>query len=206
VVSKRTGEVTVGEIRAMQMAMATRAGCPPLLFGYVFPQAPSKKAWDMALDWKSVKVERGDVLLLDLGLIWRGYTTDFGRNAVVGKATPVVRDAYARMVECRERVAQLLRPGVAIRDAFEKACAVRRDLGLPPRESFGHNLGIECHEHPILNGTSEGELEEGMTVVIELVERAGGDDGVAFLLEDAGVITPKGWATMTRMGTELIEL
>jgi Xaa-Pro dipeptidase len=202
-VRRRPGEVTVGEIRAAQFAMATRAGCPPLHFGYVFPQSPSKRAWDMSVDWKTQTIDRGDALLLDLGLIWRGYTTDFGRNATVGPASPQLRHAYAKMVDCRQEIASILRPGVAVREAFASACVVRKRLGLPPVNSVGHSLGIECHEHPILSNASDDVLEEGMTIVIELVDYAG---DVAFLLEDAGLVTPRGWESMTRMGTELVEL
>jgi len=42
-----------------------------------------------------------------------------------------------------------------------------------------------------------------MTLVIELVEGLG---NIAYLLEDAGVVTPDGWQSLTVMGTELVEL
>jgi Xaa-Pro aminopeptidase len=203
IVKKRAGEVTVGEIRAMQMSMATRAGCPPLHFGYVFGQSANKRAWDMSADWTSQTIDREDTLLLDLGLIWRGYTTDFGRNAYVGRAPAELRDLHQRMVECREAIAQLLRPGVAVREVHAAANDACKRLGLPPRGGFGHSLGIECHEYPILSATDEGVLEEGMTIVIELVEQSG---PIAFLLEDAGLVTPRGWESICRMGTELVEL
>lgn len=202
-IRQRAGQVTVGEIRAMQMAMATRAGCPPLLFGYAFAQSGKKRAWDMAADWTQQTFDPGDAVLLDIGLIWRGYTTDFGRNAVLGRASAELRDVHARMVECRQQIAELLRPGVRVADVFSAACEIRTRLKLPPREGFGHSLGIECHEYPILNAASDWVLEQGMTIVIELVERAG---PVAFLLEDAGLVAAGGWESMCQMGTELIEL
>jgi Xaa-Pro aminopeptidase len=202
-VKHRAGEVTVGEIRAMQMAMATRAGCPPLHFGYVFGQTAKKRAWDMSADWTKQTIDPGDTLLLDLGLIWRGYTTDFGRNAYVGRAPAEIRDLHAKMVECRQQIAQTLRPGVAVCEVVEAANTSRKRLGLPPREGFGHSLGIECHEYPILNSADVSVLEDGMVLVIELVENSG---PVAFLLEDAGLVTPRGWESICRMGTELVEL
>jgi Xaa-Pro dipeptidase len=202
-IRERAGQVTVGEVRAMQMAMATRAGCPPLLFGYAFAQSSTKRAWDMAADWTQQTFDHGDAVLLDIGLIWRGYTTDFGRNAVVGRASAELRDVHARMVECRQRIAGLLRPGARVADVFAAACDIRQRLKLPPRQGLGHSLGIECHEYPILNDASDCVLEQGMTIVIELVERAG---PVAFLLEDAGLITPGGWESICQMGTELFEL
>jgi Xaa-Pro dipeptidase len=156
----------------------------------------------MSADWTTQTIDRGDALLLDLGLIWRGYTTDFGRNAYVGRAPAELRTLHQRMVECRQGIAQLLRPGAVVRDIHDAANRLRQRLGLAPREGFGHSLGIECHEYPILNAAEQGVLEEGMTIVIELVEHAG---PIAFLLEDAGLITPRGWETLCAMGPELVE-
>jgi Xaa-Pro aminopeptidase len=198
----RNPNQTVSDVRATQMAMATRAGCPPLHFGYVFPQGPGKVAWDYA-NVPSYTFARGDVVLLDLGLIWKGYTTDFGRNATLGKARPEVREVYDKTVRCREAIARTVRPGVRASEVVQAAAKTREQLGLPAVLAVGHSLGVECHEQPSLHVNDQTVLEEGMTLVIELVE---GSKEFVFLLEDAGLVTADGWQTLTEMGTELVEL
>jgi Xaa-Pro aminopeptidase len=199
---KENPGMTVGEARGLQMKLATEAGCPPLHFGYLFPQDGSqKRAWQTGDP--RVPIQKGDVLLLDLGLICAGYTTDFGRVAVLGRASEKVKAAYQKVVEVRETMAAVIRPGVRACDVYQVgADFCERTMGHRPG-GLGHGLGIECHEPPTLTPYDETVLEQGMTVVIEV---GGGADGISFLLEDGGVITQAAWQSLTSWGTELIEI
>jgi len=199
----RPPNLTVPDVRALIMAMAAKALCPPPHFGYVFPQdGTAKFAWNKAAA-PTYRFDPGDVVLFDLGIVWKGYTTDFGRNAVLGTPSPELRDVYDRMVRCREEIAPLIVPGKRVRDLHAEAALIRERLRLPAVPSIGHSLGIECHEQPSLTADYPTEIEENMTLVIELVEGLG---NISFLLEDAGVVTPDGWQSMTVMGTKLVEL
>jgi Xaa-Pro dipeptidase len=199
----RPPDLTVQDVRAMQMAMATRAGCPPLHFGYVFPQDnAAKMAWDHA-NAPSFGFDDGDVVLLDLGLIWQGYTTDFGRNLVLGRATPPVREAYERLKQCRLELTALVSPGVRVNEFCAQANEIRQRLGLPEVEFLGHSMGIECVEYPQLIPSDDTIIEEGMTLVVELSASV---EKVTFLLEDAGVVTSEGWRSQTEMTINLIEV
>jgi Xaa-Pro dipeptidase len=194
--------MTVGQVRGLQFALAAEAGCPPLHFGYVFPQdGKEKRAWRS--DDPHQPIQNGDVLLLDLGLIYEGYTTDFGRAASLGVASEKMKTAYQKVVDLREAVAAAVKPGVRACDVYQVGADFsEKTLGRRPG-GMGHGLGIECHEPPSLTPYDETVLEEGMTVVIEL---GGSADGISFLLEDGGVITEKGWESLTHFGTEFIEI
>ncbi|MBI2192727.1 MAG: aminopeptidase P family protein [Planctomycetes bacterium] len=201
-VRERPG-LTVNEVRGAQMETATRAGCPPLHFGYVKPQNErGKRAWSRD-NTGATLIEPGDILFLDLGLIWQGYTTDFGRVAVLGRASTEVRAAYEKMRRCREAIAAAIRPGVKASDVFAAGARFRSENGLPAREGLGHSLGIECHEPPVLSPHDHTVIEEGMTLVIELVDGVG---GIAFLLEDAGLVTAEGWKSLTTLSADLVEI
>jgi len=194
--------ITVGEIRGMQMALAAEAGCPPIQFGYVFPQdGKTRFAWQTGHPGE--RIEQGDVVLLDIGLIHEGYITDFGRNAVLGRASQGVKDAYEKTLELRRAVASCVKPGVRACDVHRVGASFREKLGWERPNSLGHGLGIECHEPPLLMADDETVLEEGMTVVIELVT---GVDGVYFLLEDAGLVTSAGWESLSSLSPDLVEL
>jgi Xaa-Pro dipeptidase len=194
--------VTVGEIRGLQMKLAVEAGCPPIHFGYVFPQdGKSKLAWQTGDP--GVRVEKGDVVLLDLGLVYEGYTTDFGRNIVVGECSRTLKEVYGKTLELRSLISSAIKPGVRACDAHNAATAAYNKFGWDRPGSVGHGLGIECHEPPLLTADDETLLEEGMTIVIELVT---GADGIYFLLEDAGIVTKAGWQSLTEMSPELVQL
>jgi Xaa-Pro dipeptidase len=199
---KKRGGMTVGQARGLQMALAAEAGCPPLHFGYVFPQdGTGKRAW-LTGD-PNLPIASGDVLLLDLGLIYAGYTTDFARVAVMGAASERLKTAYQKVVELRQAVAAAIRPGVRASDVYRVGADYSEKMIGHRPGGLGHGLGIECHEPPVLTPYDDTALEAGMTVVIEL---GGGVDGVSFLLEDGGVITQNGWESLTRWGTEIVEI
>ncbi len=190
---------TVGEVREMEMQRALAAGCPPLQFGYVAPVYRPGGAVSREPDFR---IHPGDVVLLDIGLIHGGYTTDFGRMVSLGPAEAEVRDGYQLLRKARERVQAAIRPGARACEVYRAGQDYLTSVGqsLP---YLGHGLGIECHEPPVLGPDDETVLEEGMVVVIEI---SLGPAGVWMLLEDAGVITRDGWESLTTFGTELREV
>jgi Xaa-Pro aminopeptidase len=194
-----TGGISVAQARGLEMRLATEAGSPPLHFGYVFPQRiPDKNAGKD----QSVLIEKGDTIMLDIGVINQGYTTDFGRVAVWGKADDRIRRTWDAMCETRQVAEKALRPGRRASEVYQELARHMESRGLPPQATFGHGLGIECHERPTLSPEDDTVLEEGMVIVPELFQAV---DNVALLLEDGGVVREDGWHRITRFETELIE-
>jgi Xaa-Pro aminopeptidase len=122
---------------------------------------------------------------------------------VLGRAKPAVREVYARLKQCRLEMTALLRPGLRVNEFCAQANEIRQGLGLPVVDFLGHSMGIECVEHPCLIPNDETVIEEGMTLVVEL---SAGIEKIAFLLEDAGVVTTEGWRSQTEMTIDLVEL
>ena len=109
---------------------------------------------------------RGDVLMLDTGMVRDGYFCDFDRNFSVGPPTPEVRDAHARLIEATSVAADLARPGVAAMELYQ---AMDRVLtggqGTPGR--LGHGLGMQLTEGLSLIPSDRTELEPGMVITLE---------------------------------------
>jgi Xaa-Pro aminopeptidase len=55
----------------------------------------------------------------------------------------------------------------------------------------------------VLSPDDQTVLEEGMVIVIELVD---GVDGISFLLEDGGLVTAEGWQSLPTLPTDVIEI
>lgn len=98
-----------------------------------------------------------------------GYAVENERSVIVGKAEGVRARAYDAMLEARERIFEILRPGVtfealylAAMSEFEKAGFV--DI-LPGR--CGHGMGLSTHEYPSLAAGNTIELQPGMIFTVE---------------------------------------
>lgn len=117
---------------------------------------------------RNVPLARGDVLMLDTGLVHDGYFCDYDRNWSVGAPVPEVRDAHAMLVEAVSAAAGIARPGVRASDLFH----VMNDLlsaeaGATDAGRLGHGVGMSLTEWPSLIPTDHTELVAGMVLALE---------------------------------------
>ncbi|MDH5799135.1 MAG: Xaa-Pro peptidase family protein [Paracoccaceae bacterium] len=110
----------------------------------------------------------GDVLMLDTGLVWDGYFSDYDRNWSVGRASRPVKDAHARLIEASDAAFELARPGKTAADLFHAMNAVlTRDADGTDAGRLGHGLGMSLTEWPSLIPTDHTVLEPGMVLTLE---------------------------------------
>ncbi len=111
---------------------------------------------------------KGDVLMLDTGLVWDGYFSDFDRNWSVGPATPAVRAAHARLIEASDAAFQIARPGATASDLFHTMNTIlTSDSDGTDAGRLGHGLGMSLTEWPSLIPTDHTVLEPGMVLTLE---------------------------------------
>jgi Xaa-Pro aminopeptidase len=111
---------------------------------------------------------RGDVLMLDTGVIRDGYFCDFDRNVAIGMADDDARRAYAALHAATEAGLAAARPGVtaaALHRVMQAALgtAGARDSG----GRLGHGLGLQLTEWPSLMPGDQTVLREGMVLTLE---------------------------------------
>jgi Xaa-Pro dipeptidase len=139
---------------------------------------------------------KGDLLLIDTGGSYLDYCSDISRTWSVGgpagadelRAWNAVRDAQLRAFEA-------IRPGVVARDVDRAARASIEAAGYPGgfqvfTHRLGHGIGLEGHEDPYFDGSSEIALESGMTLSNEPGIYLLGRFGVR--LEDIVLVTESG--------------
>ena len=112
------------------------------------------------------RLEDGDLLLMDVGAKYHGYSADFTRTIPVsGRFTPRQREIYTLVYEAQQHAVANLRPGIPFRDVHNLVVEFFDERGV--REHFkhglGHQLGIRVHDVPGFRGT----LEPGMVVTVE---------------------------------------
>lgn len=136
----------------------------------------------------------GDIVSLDVGVVYRGFIGDTARTVAVGgcsveaqRLMDVTQQALA------EGIAQAV-PGnrVAHISRAVQTCVESNGYSVV-REFVGHGVGRSMHEEPqvpnFVDGKSSPKLRPGMTVAIEPMVNAGGPD--VLLLKDGWTVVSK---------------
>ena len=123
-------------------------------------------------------LKEGDIVSLDLGVLFKGFYTDMAVTVPVGKISPVAGKFIKITKEALEKGIKEARPGnhfgdignAIQRHVENNGFAVVRDL-------CGHGIGRNLHEDPqILNCAQKGtgaETKEGMVFCIEPITTVG---------------------------------
>jgi Xaa-Pro aminopeptidase len=144
-------------------------------------------------------VRPGDQAFFDILQAFQGYRTCYYRTFNVGRATPSQHDAYKRCREWLDMAIELIKPGVTT----DRVCSVwpkAPEFGFPDELSafglqFGHGLGLNLHERPIISRVCSiehpTEIKEGMVFALETYCPA--TDGYsAARIEEEVVVTDRG--------------
>jgi methionyl aminopeptidase len=176
------------------------AGARPGFLGYHgFPNSICVSINDEAVHGIPAKrkIEDGDIVSLDLGLVLDGFWADMGCTVGVGRISPEAR----RLIEVTEKALeagiQQARPGGRLHDISAAVQRSAESAGFSViRQFVGHGIGRQMHEDPQLpNFGVEGtgpELRTGMTLAIEPMVNQGGPDVY---------IKPDGWTVCTSDGS-----
>ena len=152
------------------------------------------------------RLRPGDLVVVDMGAMQNGYTSDMTRMLHLGRPSTKVRQLYRAVREAQEAALDAVRPGVT---AMHVDRAARRVLKARKLEkafvhSTGHGLGLEIHEPPRLGKKEKTRLQEGMAITIEPGAYLEGFGGVR--IEDTVVVTRTGCEILTPTSKELYVL
>ncbi len=145
-----------------------------------------------------------DLILVDTGMLYEGYASDFGRTWWPGSRGPTAResDQLRRWKAVVERVLAATRPGATGLELARAACEGERNRR-PWLDHFYliHGLGTESAEMPFI-GTDLGEafdesivLQPGMVMVLEPVIWDDGQGG--YRAEDIVAVTEDGYRMLS---------
>jgi methionyl aminopeptidase len=124
------------------------------------------------------KLGRGDILSIDIGVVYEGWVADAARTFPVGPVTPIARKLLTVTEgSLRQGVIQCV-PGNRLGDVSHAIQQHVEGAGLSiVRSLVGHGIGRSMHEEPqIPNYGTPGTgivLEEGMVLAIEPMVTAG---------------------------------
>lgn len=117
----------------------------------------------------SRKFRKGDLVVVDLTLRYKGYVSDATRTFAIGSITPQAIEAYEIVKESQKLGLKKVKPKIICKDV-DLACRAfidERNYGKYFIHSTGHGIGLEVHEAPTISYRSETKLEKNMAITVE---------------------------------------
>jgi len=137
------------------------------------------------------KIEKGDVIRIDIGGTYSNYLSDVARMAVVGEPSEKQRKIYSKFISIQREVIKNMQPGVTACDLYSLCKKRFHEAGLAfVAPHTGHGLGIMIHEEPIIHPFNKEVLQENMVICIEPTYFIPGVEG--YHIEDLVTITKDG--------------
>jgi Xaa-Pro aminopeptidase len=146
---------------------------------------------------RDVKLEPGQLVVIDWGARYMGYCSDCTRTVAIGEPGPEAREAYELVLGAQQVGLEEVRAGG---DGRQIDKAVRDIIYGAGHEGhyghgLGHGVGLDIHEAPNLSLRSEDTLEVGNVVTVEPGVYLPGKFGIR--IEDLVVVTADGIRILT---------
>ncbi len=150
------------------------------------------------------KIQAGDIIRLDVGCVYKGYTADLSRTLVVGAASAEARKIYRVLQEAEDRLVDACGPSSKASQLHSIVVNyVKKNLDVKyMRGNVGHGVGVELYDRPFLSADDNTQLQAGMTLSLEVPYHKFGLGG--FNVEDSAVVTEKGCDIVSDLPRELI--
>ena len=152
------------------------------------------------------KIQEGDFITMDFGVLYNGYCSDMTRTVAVGHATEEMEKVYNTVLEAQKAGLAATRAGVAGQDIDAAARKVITDAGYGPYfgHGYGHSLGLEIHEGPNPNAFNANPMPLHAVASAEPGIYLSGRFGVR--IEDCVIYTEDGYENLATSPKELIIL
>lgn len=115
------------------------------------------------------KFVRGDLIVVDLTLRYKGYVSDATRTFGLGLPSNHAKEIYEIVKESQKAGLKAVRIGVPCK-SVDDACRDyidKKNYGQYFIHSTGHGIGLEVHEFPTISQKSQTILQKDMAITVE---------------------------------------
>lgn len=152
------------------------------------------------------QLQPGELVLFDLGVVHKGYTSDVTRTVAYGEVSEKAKEIYHIVLEAQEMAQKTVKAGMTTGELDAVARTVIEEAGYGEyfTHRLGHGLGKSVHEFPDVAPNVTVELKNGMCFSIEpgiYIENS-----VGVRIEDCVYVTDNGAVPFTHTPKELIVL
>jgi len=141
------------------------------------------------------KIQKEDIITIDMGCKFNGYCSDMTRTFFVGKVPEEVKTVYDMVLKNQEQTLDEYKDGASIKALTKMVINDFKMHNYDLIHSLGHGVGLEIHEPPFINNNTEALLKENMVVTDEPGIYIPGKFGVR--IEDTVQITKFGCISLT---------
>lgn len=152
------------------------------------------------------KIENGDFITMDFGAVVDFYHSDMTRTVAVGEVSSKQIEVYETVLDAQLKAIDAIKSGAICKDVDKIARDIIASKGYGSYfgHGLGHGVGVEIHEAPSFNPTSDYVLQAGNIVTVEPGIYLPGEFGVR--IEDMGAVTETGFDNFTLSDKKLIIL
>lgn len=142
------------------------------------------------------KIIKGELVLFDVGAIFKGYCSDMTRTFSLGGLNEKQKDIFNVAYYAQQEAVKAIRPGIRACDIDKIARDIISDNGYGKYfpHLTGHGIGISIHEKPILDVGVETILKPNMVVTVE----------PGIYLKDVGAARVEDMVLVTQSGNEVL--
>jgi Xaa-Pro aminopeptidase len=155
-------------------------------------------------DKNSRRMEAGDVVVVDVGAEYSGYSADVTRTyPVSGKFTARQREIYQIVLDAQKAAIAEVRPGATFAGIHRAAMDHIRSKGYEKNFIHGtsHHIGLEVHDV----GSTTRPLEPNMVITVEPGIYIP-EEQLGVRIEDDVLVTPDGHRVLSTFPKEISEI
>lgn len=115
------------------------------------------------------KIQFGDLVLMDFGVVLNGYCSDTTRTVVMGDATDKQRELYNLVLRAQENALNSIKEGITLKEADEFARKIIQDNISSGCYDYGlgHGIGRIVHEKPRMHPNDNNIMKANTAVSVE---------------------------------------
>ncbi|GAA0315381.1 aminopeptidase [Oceanobacillus oncorhynchi subsp. incaldanensis] len=169
------------------------------------PFIPVVASGENAAVWERLATEKqmneGDMVVLDFGCVYKGYTGDFARTTIIGNPTEEQKNLYKAAYASLQEAMKNVKAGVLCSEIDKIARDVLIEHGYSKYQhpwATGHQLGYGLHGAPVIDRGVNAPLKAGMVINIEPSIYTYDDLSIGGVeLEDTILVTETGYEKLT---------
>lgn len=142
-------------------------------------------------------IGENDIILFDFGAKYQGYHSDCSRTVFVGDIPDEQRKVYNFVLDEQQKIIDNFKEGTNIKAIIRNRETDYSLENIEIMHSFGHGVGLEIHEAPILNSKVDNVLKKNSIVTVEPGVYFAGKFGIR--IEDTCLIEKNQCITLTKI-------
>ena len=142
------------------------------------------------------KIESGDVITIDFGCKYNGYSSDMTRTIFVDFVQDYIKKVYDLVLKNQLQVEKEIKEGISTKTLFKMPESDFKVNGFDLIHALGHGVGLDVHEMPYINPKDEMFLKENMIITNEPGIYIPGKFGIR--IEDTVLVTKTGAEVLTK--------